>query len=115
VTDPGDQRVFYALLRNDFVAFVEKCFVTLLPTGIFLRNWHIEAIAYHLYLCFTGDIRRLIITLPPRSLKSLCTSVAFPAWVLGHDPSRKLVCVSYAAELAGLHARDTRDIIQTAW
>jgi hypothetical protein len=35
-----------------------------------------------------GKIRRLIINLPPRHLKSLMASIAFPAWCLGHDPPR---------------------------
>src|SRR5215204_3865134 len=41
-----------------------------------------------------GRCQRLLITLPPRSLKSLFASVALPAFVLGHDPTRKLTCVS---------------------
>jgi hypothetical protein len=42
-----------------------------------------------------GKIRRLIINLPPRHLKSLMASIAFPAWCLGHDPSAQILCVSY--------------------
>ena len=44
-----------------------------------------------------GKIKRLIITVPPRSLKSILCSVAFPAFVLGHDPSKRLIVVSYGA------------------
>jgi hypothetical protein len=43
-----------------------------------------------------GKIRRLIINLPPRYLKSLLASVALPAWCLGHDPAAQILCVSYA-------------------
>jgi hypothetical protein len=44
-----------------------------------------------------GKIRRLIINLPARHLKSLLASIAFPAWCLGHDPSVQILCVSYAS------------------
>jgi hypothetical protein len=47
-----------------------------------------------------GEVRRLIINMPPRSLKSIVASVAFPAFVLGHDPSRRIICVSYSGDLA---------------
>ena len=50
-----------------------------------------------------GRIRRLILCVPPRHLKSLLASVAFPAWCLGHDPSAQILCVSYAQELYLLH------------
>ena len=52
-------------------------------------TWHVEAIAYQLERVRRGEIRRLIINMPPRSLKSIAASVAFPAFVLGHDPSRR--------------------------
>jgi hypothetical protein len=55
-----------------------------------------------------GRIRRLIISVPPRHLKSHLASVAFPAWCLGHDPSMQIVCVSYAQDLADtIRARAT--------
>jgi hypothetical protein len=59
-----------------------------------------------------GKIRRLIITLPPRHLKSLLASIAFPAWCLGHDPSAQILYVSYAQDLADKHARDCCAIMQ---
>jgi hypothetical protein len=62
-----------------------------------------------------GKIQRLIINLPPRHLKSLLTSVAFPAWRLGHDPSAQILCVSYAQDLADKLARDCRSIMMTPW
>jgi hypothetical protein len=57
-----------------------------------------------------GKIRRLIINLPPRHLKSLLASIAFPAWCLGHDPSAQILSVSYGQDLADKLARDCRSI-----
>jgi predicted phage terminase large subunit-like protein len=57
----------------------------------------------------------LIINLPPRSLKSIAASVALPAWLLGRDPSRRIIAVSYSDELARKHARDARTVLEAAW
>jgi hypothetical protein len=45
---------------------------------------------------------------PPRYLKSICASVAFPAYLLGHDPTARIICVSYSDALARAHANDCR-------
>jgi hypothetical protein len=62
-----------------------------------------------------GKIQRLIINLPPRHLKSLMASIAFPAWRLGLDPSAQILCVSYAQDLADKLARDCRSIMTSPW
>src|SRR5690349_18128945 len=62
-----------------------------------------------------GELRRVIITMPPRGLKSIPTSVAFPAFALGHDPTRKFICVSYSAELAVKHSIDCRAVMRSSW
>ena len=104
-----------ALLRRDLKAFTRKVFDTVSAGDSFSDNWHLDAIAYHLKSCAQGDIRRLIITLPPRSLKSISASVAFTAWLLGHDPTRKIICVSYSNDLAVKHSLDTRVVMESEW
>jgi predicted phage terminase large subunit-like protein len=101
--------------RIDLATFIHRTFQTVSPAQTYQYNWHIEAMAWHLQQCMEGRITRLLITLPPRYLKSICASVAFPAWVLGRDPSKRIVCVSYSADLAGKHARDCRAVMQTDW
>ena len=93
---PTEARIFEGLLRNDFPAFIHKTFTTLCPGQEFERSWHIDAIAYRLEQVRRGEIKRLIINMPPRSLKSIAASVAFPAFVLGLDPTRRIICVSYS-------------------
>ena len=94
---PTEARTLQGLLRNDFRAFIHKVFTTLCPGQDYERSWHIEAIAHQLERVRRGEITRLIINMPPRSLKSITASVAFPAFVLGLDPSRRIICVSYSA------------------
>src|SRR5437762_11290622 len=106
---------YQVLLRQDFVSFAVRCFQDLNPQAELAMNWHIEVIAAKLAAVREGKIRRLIINLPPRHLKSLLASTAFPAWCLGHDPSAQILCVSYAQELADKLARDCRSIMTSPW
>jgi predicted phage terminase large subunit-like protein len=97
------------------MAFTQRCFQTVVPGQTFLPNWHLEAVTHQLERVRRGETRRLLITLPPRNLKSICASVAFPAFVLGHDPSVRIVCASYAQDLTAKHARDCRLVMENAW
>ena len=117
---PGRRRglgpAHYAgLLRADFASFAQHVFAELYPKTRFQMNWHLWVIAARLAAVRTGKIRRLAVHLPPRHLKSLFASVAFPAWVLGHDPSAEILCVSYAQELADKWSRDCRRIVLSPW
>ena len=81
----SDHDVLNALLRQDFYAFYRKCFHTIIPGTPFIANWHVKAIAHCLIEVQRGDITRLVVNLPPRSGKSICVSVAYLAWLLGHE------------------------------
>ena len=74
-----------ALIRTDLYTFTQAAFPIVAAQGRFLRNWHVEAITYALHRVLIGEIKRLIITVPPRGLKSICASVALPAFALGRD------------------------------
>ncbi len=110
-----DRHDLEVALRYDLASFVQRSFQTIVPAADYLDNWHIDAIAWHLRQCFDGGIKRLIITVPPRNLKSICASVAFPAWVLGRDPTRRIICASYANDLTAKHARDCRAVMESGW
>jgi predicted phage terminase large subunit-like protein len=106
----------YALvLREDYLTFAARCFPDLNPQAKLAMNWHLEVIAAKLMEVRQGRIKRLIINLPPRHLKSLMASISFPAWCLGHDPSAQILCVSYAQDLADKLARDCRSIMMSQW
>ena len=112
--EPADERaILRALLRDDLAAFIQFAFVTV--TGEkYHDNWHIHVIAWHLQEVAAGRIKRLIINLPPRHLKSICVSVAFTAWILGHNPTWKLLCASYSLALAKKLSYDCRLVMQSA-
>ena len=106
---------YRALLRRDLYAFTQRCFYELNPTAMFMPNWHIEVITSALEACRLGKQTRLTINEPPRSLKSHCASVAFVAFLLGHDPTAQVICASYGQDLANKHAMDCRTILNSAW
>jgi hypothetical protein len=57
-----------AALRTDFLSFLMKVFAELCPGDRFSHALYLEAIAYHLERISDGDIRRLMVTIPPRHL-----------------------------------------------
>ncbi|MBT8418684.1 MAG: phage terminase large subunit, partial [Silicimonas sp.] len=72
-------------------------------------------ISHQLERVANRECRRLIITVPPRCLKSIATSVAFPAWLLGRDPSLRVLAVSYAESLSEKMALDCQKVLQAPW
>src|SRR6266508_341126 len=106
-----DEHMIQATLRADFASWVRKCATLLSPGQVFASNWHHLAMAHALEEVRLGRSRRLIMNIPPRSLKSITASVAFPAYVLGHNPSARLVCVSYSNDLTAKLSNDFRAIV----
>jgi len=112
---PLTEAEYNVVLRQDLAAFAHRTFLQLNPGTPYLPNWHIEVMAAKLRDCMLGRTRRLIINIPPRYMKSLTGSVAFPAWLLGHKPAAQIITVSYAQDLANKHAHDCRAVVESDW
>lgn len=85
-------------------------------------GWPIEAVAEHLQAVCDGDIKRLIINIPPRHGKSTITSVAFPAWVWAQQhrsptsgPGVQFLMASYANQLVLRDSVKCRRLIESPW
>lgn len=115
MTKSEDKVLVNALTRAHLRVMIQRVFVELNPGATYLPNWHIEAIAFQLERCFRRECKRLIITLPPRYLKSISASVAFPAWALGIDATLRPLCVSYGDALASKLSEDTRLVMESPW
>lgn len=102
-------------LANDFGVFFEKCFATLEPQIAFQDAWYIHAVAEALRKVSCGETTRLIVNIPPRSGKSMLVTVAYTAWLLGTEPWKRIICVSYSESLAKSHARAFRTIVGSTW
>ena len=112
---PTGRAAMNMALRGNLGFFVETVFATLNPSETFRPNWHIQAMCHGLNEVRRGRDKRLVITVPPRHLKSITVSVAYVAWVMGHDPSAKFIVASYGGELALQLARDFQRVMGSPW
>lgn len=110
----SEQKEMDVLLRNDFCSYVQRVFYEL-GNDKFISNWHLEVLCDALERARRGEIKRLIINVPPRSLKSIVVNVAYSTWLLGQDPRERIVSVSYSAELADKFARNSKIIMESDW
>lgn len=85
------------------------------PTTPFIDGWHIEAICEHLEAVASGQIKNLIINIPPRCCKSSLVSVMFPAWVWLKRPETKFLCASYALSLSVRDSVKCRRLVDSPW
>lgn len=103
------------LARRSFAFFFERfAWPVLQPATQFRNNWHIGAICEHLEAVKSGQIKRLLINMPFRMLKSSLVSHAFPTWDWIDNPSRQFLTASYAMDIATRDAVDSRRIITSA-
>jgi predicted phage terminase large subunit-like protein len=111
-----DRELADVVYRTHFGAFVYRAFEALSPGQRLIANWHIDALCYLIQQMATGETRkRLVLNLPPRTLKSFIVSVALPAWLLGRNPGVGIICASYSDELATKFSRDCRALLETAF
>jgi predicted phage terminase large subunit-like protein len=102
--------------RSKFPLFLHMVFAELHSGEEPLElSWYLKAICHHLVQACSREGARLVITVPPRHLKSVAASVALPAYLLGLDPSRRVMVATYSQDLARLHAQHCRQIMQSAW
>jgi len=80
--------------------FIKFCWHIVEPGTPYVHGWHIDAICDHLEAVTHGEIRNLLINIPPRHAKSLLTSVFWPMWEWLRWPNRKFLCASYAMNLS---------------
>lgn len=100
-----------ALYRARFPAFLRFAYRELNPTQPLLDTWHIDVLADALEGVARGETTRLVINLPPRTLKSLATSVALPVWMLGRDPTRKILALTGTRDLSRDFETATRSLL----
>ena len=109
-----DRKTADALYRVNFGAFAYAAYEVVHPHEPLCPNWHIDCICHHLSAMEATRLpARLIVNLPPRSLKSYLVSVAWVAWLLGRRPSLRIICASYSEELAHKFSRDCRALMES--
>ncbi len=111
----NDPIAFNTLMRNDLLSFLRKAFIHLHPEDVFIDAAYLRLLVWYLEQCANGRIKRLVINLPPRHLKSHATSVAFLAWLLGRDPTQKIISLSYSQELSENFTANFRSVVTSPW
>lgn len=103
------------LLTHSFRDFARDAWATADPGVNVIWNWHQDAICDHLQAVAQGDIRKLLITVPPGHAKSMNVSVLWPSWVWTNKPQWKGLFGSYAAELAIRDSVRCRTVVESSW
>lgn len=108
-----DETLFRAIMLEDFASFAKRAIAEIMPGMELKWNWHLDLMADRLSRQANGEIKRLLICVPPRSLKSLLCSVLFPAWLMARNASERILCLSYAQPLAEGFARQCRQLMES--
>jgi len=112
---PNLQQVQKELASRSLYFFVKKAWSVIEPSTPFVDGWHIKAICEYLEACVMGEIRNLIINVPPRHMKSLLVNVFFPAWVWTTKSEKKFIFTSYGEDLAIRDSVQCRKLITSQW
>lgn len=102
-------------LTGDFAAFVRAAFPIAAPGATYVHGRHIEVIGEHLQAAAQGKIRRLLINIPPRHMKSLLAAVLWPAFVWASRPEKRFLFASYAKSLSVRDSSACRRLVQSPW
>lgn len=123
VTPAKDKRVLLAELESllqlkaerNLSIFFRQAWKVLNPGRPLLHSWHHDATAEYLTACHLRQIKQLLITMPPRYVKSILASVCYPTWTWITKPERRFLSASYSQSLSTKHSVDRRTLIQSAW
>lgn len=110
-----EEQFVRALCKEDLYSFIQGAFSVLHGGAKLLSNFHIEYLATEMSNLISGEDKRLIINIPPRSLKSFCFSVVLPAYILGKNPNTKIICVSYSQPLANDLGQQCLSLMESSW
>tara|TARA_R110000751_G_scaffold7003_1_gene29270 strand:- start:132 stop:1610 length:1479 start_codon:yes stop_codon:yes gene_type:complete len=92
--------------QKDFMSFVKYVWPD------FIEGAHHKIYAEKLQAVADGKIKRLIINMPPRHTKSEFASYLFPTWLMGRDPTKKIIQATHTAELAVGFGRKVKNLIE---
>ena len=96
-------------------AFIKQAWGVIEPGTPYVDNWHIHLIGEYMQAVNSGQIKRLIINIPPRHMKSIEVTVCYPVWTWVKNPEKRFIKVSYSDSLSRKHNILARDIIYSPW
>jgi hypothetical protein len=102
-------------LSDDLASFAKKAWTVLNPTRPLIWSWHYDYLCEMLTLVKQRRLRRLIINIPPRTLKSTLVTIFFPSWVWITEPEHRFLTASYSLDLSTEHSVTRRSLLQSPW
>ena len=113
--DPVDDYVQKIALEKDLAEFVRYAWPIVEPAKSFVGGWHIDLMCEYLMAVTAGQIKDLLILIPPRHMKSTLVCVFWPTWVWITDPAHRFITTSYSANLATRDSRRSRQVMESSW
>jgi predicted phage terminase large subunit-like protein len=105
------------LCAHSLVDFIRRAWSVLEPSAPYEHGWHMDAICDHLEAVTSGQIKRLLINIPPGTMKSMSVGVFWPAWEWGPKgmPSMRFIGASHEEGLATRDNMKMRRLVQSEW
>jgi phage terminase large subunit-like protein len=103
------------MYQSSLHSFIKGSWPTIEGGREFIDGWHLQALCEHLEAVYYGQIRNLLINVPPRTMKSTAFSVGFPSWCWTKDPSLQFLYLSYVSRLTIRDSVKCRRIIDSRW
>lgn len=100
---------------RSFMEFIKLAWPVIEPANPFQNNWHIEAMSEHLECVTKGEIKRLLVNVPPGASKSTLCSVMFPAWEWTLAPHLRFLTLAHSENLAIRDTVKMRRLVQSDW
>jgi len=112
---PEEELELQQLLEEEAQHMGRQCLLdfTLYTYLAYEVNWHHEVLCDYLDKFVSGEVKRLMIFLPPRNGKSELVSRRLPAYILGKDPDASIIATSYTADLSSMMNRDVQRILDS--
>ncbi len=110
--DDSSDRELALKCSRDLRVFIREAWPLLEPARPFVGNWHIDCVAEHLMAVSAGEIKRLIVNVPPGTSKSSIAAVLWPAWEWMLSPHLRWIVASYAEKFAFRDSRKMRLLVQ---
>jgi predicted phage terminase large subunit-like protein len=116
ITDAQKLRATIASYQTSNLSeFVKQAYSILEPGRPLVWSWNYDYVCELLTLMSRGQLLRLIVNVPPRTLKSTLITIIFPVWVWISDPTKRFMAASYSHDLSSQHSLKRRDLIRSRW
>ena len=111
---PAPDEVIAEACRRRLSRLIREAWPIVEPATPFVHGWHIDVVCEHLEAVSRGELPRLLINIPPRTMKSLTVGVFWPAWEWLTQPSLRWLFASYAQDLSSRDSMKCRRLIKSA-